>query len=74
MLIILCSIYFKSASPDGFKQEKPFVARLALAASIFPSILPRSFFGYFFLYKKSKRFLFLLINDRLKVDSQINFV
>lgn len=53
MLIILCCIYFKSASPDGFKQEKPFVARVALAASIFPSILPHSWFfliakGFYF--------------------------
>lgn len=53
MLIILCSIYFKSASPDGFKQEKPFVARLALAASMFPSTLPHSFV----FNKKAKGFI-----------------
>lgn len=51
MLIILCCIYFKSASPDGFKQERRFVGRLALAASIFPSLLPHSFVlfvGFYF--------------------------
>lgn len=42
MLIILCCIYFKSASPDGFKQDKPFVAKLALAVPICQSILLHS--------------------------------
>lgn len=58
MLIILCCIYFKSASPDGFKQEKPFVARRALAASISPSILPHSFVFFFYKKKKAKGFYF----------------
>lgn len=52
----------------AFKNDKPFVATLALAVSVIScqSILPYSL--------KKRNFLYLLLHEKQSVDSEISFV